>query len=450
MIRAPSLRLRLVTASLAWIVVSLAITGVLLVWLFRSHIEHRFDRTLYDHLEELAAAAEIGADGAPMLSWEPADPRFKPALSGWYWQIVADGQTLRTSASLNGATLAVQGPGIGHPHAYRYATGPAGETLRLIVQDIVLPGRQQPLTVTIAGPCADIHTDVRSFAGHLALSLGVLAVTLGVLVRLQVGYGLRPLGNVQSGLNAVRLGARDQLAESDSPAEVLPLIQEVNALLRQRQAMIERARAEAGDLAHALKTPIAVISNEAGRIGDSAGAIIQGEIGRMRQAVEHHLVRARAAAGFRSPHARAALDEVLADVRFSLERLYPERALMVTTPTGASFAGEADDLGEMIGNLADNAGKWARGRIAIEAAVVGERLTITVDDDGPGLDAAGRVAAVERGGRLDTDKPGHGLGLSIVAHLAELYGGRLTLSPSQLGGLRAELDLPAGSASQAD
>ncbi|NVN84925.1 MAG: HAMP domain-containing histidine kinase [Rhodopseudomonas sp.] len=444
MTRAPALRLRLVTASLAWIVVSLAITGVLLVWLFRSHIEQRFDRTLYDHLEELAAAAEIGAGGAPTLSWEPADPRFKPALSGWYWEIHADGLMLRASPSLNGATLGVQGPGAGQPRSYQYAKGPAGEDLRLIVQDIVLPERPGALTIVVAGPCTDIHTDVRSFAGNLAMSLGVLALTLGMLVLLQVGYGLRPLCNMQSALNAVRLGSRDQLAESDSPAEVLPLIEEVNALLRQRQAMIERARAEAGDLAHALKTPIAAISNEAGRIDDEAGAIIQAEIGRMRQAVEHHLVRARAAAGFRSPHARAALDDVLADVQFSLQRLYPEQAVVVETPAGASFAGQADDLGEMIGNLADNAGKWARGRITIAAAVVGERLAVTVDDDGPGLDAAGQIAAVERGGRLDTEKPGHGLGLSIVAHLAELYGGRLTLSSSPLGGLHAELDLPAG------
>ncbi|KIZ39392.1 MULTISPECIES: ATP-binding protein [Rhodopseudomonas] len=444
MTHAPSLRFRLVIASLAWIVVSLAITGVLLVWLFRSHIEQRFDRTLYDHLEELAAGAEIGADGAPTLSWEPADPRFQPALSGWYWEILADGGILRASPSLSGRSLGVPGPGVGQPHAYRYVKGPAGENLRLIVQDIVLPGRPQPLTVLVAGPCTDIHTDVRRFAGNLALSLGVLGLTLGVLVLLQVGYGLRPLRHVRSALNAIRLGSRDQLAERDSPAEVLPLIQEINALLRQRQAMIERAREQAGDLAHALKTPIAVISNEAGQLDEQAGGIIKAEISKMRQAVEHHLVRARAAAGFRSPHARAALDGVLADVQFSLKRLYPERAITVATQADACFAGQADDLGEMIGNLADNAGKWARERIEIGAAVAGERLAVTIDDDGPGLDAAGRTAALARGGRLDTDKPGHGLGLSIVAHLAELYGGRLTLSPSPLGGLRAELDLPAG------
>ncbi|ABD89833.1 sensor histidine kinase [Rhodopseudomonas palustris] len=443
MTRAPSLKLRLVSASLAWVVVSLAVTGVLLVWLFRSHIERRFDLTLHDHLEELAAAAELDERGGPTLSWEPADPRFKPALSGWYWEIRADGGILRASASLGGAPLAGQSPGVGRPASYQYVQGPAGESLRVIVQDIVLPNRAAPLTVLVAGPCLDIHADVRSFAGTLALSLGLLGLTLGALVLLQVGYGLRPLRAVQSALNAIRFGTRDQLDETAGPVEVLPLIQEVNALLRQRQATIDLARAEAGDLAHALKTPIAVISNEAALIAGASGAVLKAEIDRMRRAVEHHLVRSRAAAGFRAPHARAALAEVLADVRFSLQRLYPERAVSIEAPDDAWFAGQADDLGEMIGNLADNAGKWARHRIAIGVALAGQRLIVTVDDDGPGLDGADRVAAIQRGGRLDSEKPGHGLGLSIVAHLAELYGGRLTLTPSPQGGLRAELDLPA-------
>jgi signal transduction histidine kinase len=350
---------------------------------------------------------------------------------------------LRASPSLDAATLSAPGPGIGRPASYQYVNGPAGERLRAIAQDIVLPSRSEPITVVVAGPCSDIHADVSRFAGTLALSLGLLGVILGALVLLQVRYGLRPLGALQTALNAVRRGTRDQLDSSDAPVEVRPLIDELNALLRQRQAMTERARCEAGDLAHALKTPIAVIGNEAGKIGGEAGEILKAEIARMRRAVEHHLVRARAAAGAHSPLARTALDDVLADVRFSMARLYPGKTLDVAPPGGVQFAGAADDLGEMIGNLADNAGKWSRSRIAISAAVSGQRLSVAVDDDGPGLDEAGCAAATTRGGRLDTDKPGHGIGLSIVAYLAELYGGRLSLSASSLGGLRAELDLPA-------
>jgi signal transduction histidine kinase len=393
-------------------------------------------------MEELVAAAELDQNGSIKLSWEPADPRFKPPLSGWYWQLRAGGETLRVSPSLGGVAFAVTSPGIGQPATYQYVQGPANERLRVIVQDVVLPDSKAPFTVVVAGPCANIHQDVTGFAGILALSLGLLGLTLGALMVFQINFGLRPLVKVQSDLQNVRRGAVEELSETGSPVEIVPLVEEINALLRQRQTMTERARAEAGDLAHALKTPIAVISNEAAQIAGDSGAILKAEVDRMRHVVEHHLVHARVNAGFRSPHISAALDDVFKDIRFSVARLYPDKSLAIESAPGLHFAGEAEDLGEMIGNLADNAGKWSQSRLVVKASLAGPRLTITVDDDGPGLDQAQRDAATGRGERLDTKMPGHGLGLSIVAQLATLYGGRLTLSPSDLGGLRAELGLP--------
>ena len=443
MTEASSLRWRLAAGSMVWMIAALVATAVLLVLLFRSHIERRFDQSLQDHLEELVAAAEVDRDGSIGLSWEPADPRFKPPLSGWYWQMRAGGETLRASPSLSGVTLAVTPPGAGAAASYQYVQGPANERLRAIVQDIVLPDRTEPFTVVVAGPCSNIHQDVSSFAGILALSLSLLGLSLGALMVFQINFGLRPLAKVQSDLQAVRRGATDALSEVGSPVEVVPLIEEINALLRQRQTMTERARAEAGDLAHALKTPIAVISNEAGQIAGESGAVLKGEINRMRQVLEHHLVRARSNAGFRAPHVRAGLDDVLKDIRFSAERLYPDKSLTIEASPDLHFSGEADDLGEMVGNLADNAGKWSRSRVVVRACLAGPRLAVTVDDDGPGIDEAEQEMAVGRGERLDTKLPGHGLGLSIVAQLAALYGGRLTLSRSDLGGLRAALDLPA-------
>jgi signal transduction histidine kinase len=439
----PSLRWRLAAGSMVWMTAALLATAVLLVLLFRSHIERRFDQSLQDHLEELVAAAEIDRDGSIKLTWEPADPRFKPPLSGWYWQMRAGDENLHASPSLGGILLTVTSPGVGAPATYQYAQGPANERLRAIVQDIVLPDRNQPFTVVVAGPCANIHQDVTSFTGILALSLGLLGLSLGALMVFQINFGLRPLAKVQADLQKVRHGTTEALSEAGSPVEIVPLIAEINALLRQRQTMTERARTEAGDLAHALKTPIAVISNEATQIAGESGAVLKAEIGRMRQVLEHHLVRARANAGFLVPHVSAALDDVLNDIRFSVERLYPDKSLTIESSSQLHFAGNADDLGEMIGNLADNAGKWSRSRIVVKACLAGQRLAVTVEDDGPGLDEAERVMATERGERLDTKQPGHGLGLSIVAQLATLYDGRLTLSLSELGGLRASLDLPA-------
>lgn len=442
MIGPTSLRLRLIAGSLAWVVVSLAAMGIVLVLLFRSHIERRFDRTLHDHLEELAAAAEVDPDGHFKLTWEPADPRFKPPHSGWYWEVRAGADTLRRSPSLGFSTLAAPTPGAGQPNLIADTQGPADECLRLVVQDIVLPERPEPLTIVVAGPRVDIRRDVRSFASMLGLSLALLAVTLAALVLIQVGYGLRPLHNVQAAVNEVRHGSRKRLDKAGSPAEVLPLIEAVNGLLQQREASNERARAEAGDLAHALKTPIAIINNEAARIAGEIGETINVEVARMRRVVEHHLLRARALAGTDMPHAHAALDDILADVRFSIERLYPERTLVIEGQKGMTFAGEADDLGEMIGNLAENAAKWATSRIVITTGLANGRIGVTIDDDGPGLDEAAQSAALARGVRLETMKPGHGLGLSIVTQLVELYGGRLKLSRAPQGGLRAHIDVP--------
>jgi signal transduction histidine kinase len=440
---APSLRWRLAAGSMIWMITALVATAALLVLLFRSHIERRFDQALHDHLEELVAAAEVDRDGSIKLSWEPADPRFKAPLSGWYWQMRAGDETLRASPSLSAVTLAVTPPGAGAPATYQYVQGPGDVRLRAIVQDIVLPDRNQPFTLVVAGPCSNIHQDVSSFAGILALSLGLLGLSLGALMVFQINFGLRPLAKVQSDLQEVRRGGTEELSETGSPVEIVPLIEEINALLRQRRGMTERARAEAGDLAHALKTPIAVISNEAAQIAGESGTVLKAEISRMRQVLEHHLVRARTNAEFRAPHVRAALDDVINDLRFSTERLYPDKVLTIEASPDLHFKGEVDDLGEMVGNLADNAGKWSRSQVVVRASLVGPRLAVTVDDDGPGLDETERDLATGRGERLDTTMPGHGLGLSIVAQLAALYGGRLTLSRSDLGGLRAALDLPA-------
>lgn len=443
-----SLRARLLTISLVSIAVALALTGIALVILFRTHIERRFDGTLRDHLEEIAAAIEAGSDGRLKLSWEPADPRFKPPLSGWYWEVRSGSDVLRRSQSLGGATLPVASQGPGLPFSIREIYWPDDECLRVIVQDIRFPEKDQPLTVLVAGPRHEIRADVRSFAGLLAAALGLLAFVLGTLAFLQVGYGLRPLAAIRDALNDIRTGKHNRIDTEKGPNEVQPLIEEINALLAEREAKLERARTEAGDLAHALKTPIAIMANEAAAIGGDSGAALRTETRRMQRVVEHHLARARTAAGYRATGRSAAVAPVLADIRITIAKLSPDVALAIEPGERLCFAGDADDLGEMIGNLAENAAKWATSHIAVTAAAQGERLLVRVEDDGPGLEEGALAAATTRGERFDTRadfarRRGHGLGLSIVSELAALYGGTLTLGRSSLGGLRAVLDLPA-------
>lgn len=239
----------------------------------------------------------------------------------------------------------------------------------------------------------------------------------------------------------MRVGRRPRL-KADSPAEIAPLIDEVNGLLDERDAMVQQARAEAGNLAHALKTPIAVIRNEASGMGQERGAILKAETDKMARVLEHHLVAARAQVRHRAD-ANAPLDRVLEDVRFSLERVYPEKQLRIEAAGDLAVACAEDDLGEMIGNLADNACKWAKSAVRISAERSGGRILVSIDDDGAGLSEEEQATVLARGERLDESMPGHGLGLSIVAKLAAMHGGQLRLTRSKVGGLSAHLDLPA-------
>jgi signal transduction histidine kinase len=436
---------RLVGASLLLVAVALVITGVLLVVLFRAQMQRNLDQSLGDHLEELVSAVKAGSGGNIDMTWQPADRRFRTPLSGWYWELRSSGSSLKRSPSLKEHSLAVKTPdkADGAVHKFLRVIGPGGEQIRVIVQRTTLSGSRQPFTVMVAAPCVTIRQDVHLFARQLAVSLVVLGVLLSALTIVQVGYGLRPLRRMQSALSLVRSGQRSRLAGGGAAAEVAPLVDELNALLDEREAAVERARAEAGDLAHALKTPIAVIHNEAASVAGPSGAVLKAETEKMRRVVERHLINARATAGRRLPGTQASLDAVLDDVRFSMSRLYPARTLTFDAPQGLEFAGSDDDLGEMVGNLADNACKWAKQAVVIRATRRDGRLEIAVEDDGSGLPEEAHGQALARGGRLSETVPGHGLGLAIAVELAELYDGSLWLGRSPLGGLSAVLDLPA-------
>ena len=440
-LQARSLKFRLIAVSLAWLGFSLLATGAVLVLLFRAHMQRHFDQTLTSHLEELVAAASVSADGSLDLSWEPADPRFRKPLSGWYWE-VRSGQTVKRSPSLLDQNIPPLSGKPGAPGIFDNIAGPGDTRLRIAAEDFPQPASSGMLSVRVAGPCVTVQNDVFIFIGQLAAALMTLDLTLGALIAVLVTYGLRPLATMRAKLSDVRLGRGSRLA-ADGPSEIAPLIDELNELLDERDEMVTKARTEAGNLAHALKTPIAVIRNEASGLPEKQGAAIKAEASKMTRVVEHHLVNAQAQIKQRRVPSCASLNRVMADVRFSLKRIYPERQLEFGIADGLAAACAEDDLGEMIGNLADNACKWAARRVRISARRAGGRVLVQIDDDGLGLTDEQVPRVLARGKRLDESVPGHGLGLSIAAKVAMLHGGTLSLERSEMGGLAAILDLPA-------
>jgi signal transduction histidine kinase len=435
-----SLKTRLIAVSLAWLIFSLLATGAVLVLLFRAHMQRHFDQTLLGNLEELAATVQAESGGAVKLTWEPADPRYRKAASGWYWEVRRGERTVKASPSLMGQTIPIVASAASNLQVLDDTRGPGGVRLRIMAKRVPQPDGDA-LFVAVSGPCVTVQHDVFTFIGQLAAALITLGLMLGALIAAQVTFGLRPLHMVRAALADIRLG-RHARFDSDRPAEIAPLIDELNTLLDERDAMVAEARAEAGNLAHALKTPIAVIRNEASEMRGSTGAALKEEADKMARVVEYHLVRARAQARPRQQAARASLDAVMEDIRFSLQRLYPERRLDIDIPKGLTAACSEDDLGEMIGNLADNACKWGKRRVRISGEKSNGRLRVRIEDDGAGLTEEQCIQVLARGKRLDERMPGHGLGLSIASQLAHLHGGDLRLQRSQLGGLSGVLDLP--------
>jgi signal transduction histidine kinase len=263
-------------------------------------------------------------------------------------------------------------------------------------------------------------------------------------VLIQVRFGLQPLRRIQQSIVAIRTGKAQRL-EGEFPAEITPLSDELNILIEHNAAVLERARTQVSNLAHGLKTPLSVLTNEAGQAAGPLAETVRRQTGAMRRQVDHYLARARTAAAARILGARTDVAPVVEDLRRALERIYAERAIqiLVACETGLGFRGDRQDLEEMLGNLMDNGCKWAKGKVAVDIHRLDGRLVCHVDDDGLGLTEEERTAVFDRGTRLDESVPGTGLGLAIVREIAELHGGTISLDRSPLGGLRAVLVLPA-------
>ncbi len=452
-----SLRFRLLAGTLFWIAVSIVAAGWSLGSLFRAHVDAQFHAELTTHLDQLAANLALDAGGRPVLSLPLSDPRLERPYSGCYWQVdaVAGTAGLLRSRSLWDGVLAVPDdtPADGEIHRHRI-DGPGGARLRAVERvmrlDDARPGEARVLRLIAASDEALMEEPIARFENALWIALGALAAGLVLAAVMQVVVGLAPLNRLRAALAAVHGGSAQRL-EGRFPAEVMPLVDEFNRVLAQKAEVVERARTQAGNLAHALKTPLSVLANAAdtalaARDGHELAGLVREQVDTARRQVDYHLARAQsAAAAMQSASSRTALGPVIDGLMRAMQRLHADRELdLVVQPLAATlaFRGDAQDLQEMLGNLIDNACKWAAHRVEVSAVAQADRLVVTVDDDGRGLPREQRDAMLQRGMRADEEVPGSGLGLAIVDDLARLYGGEVALGESPLGGLRAELSLP--------
>lgn len=448
MTQAPrSLQWRLLAGMGLWIFLSLVLTGLVLAGLFREHVESQLQADLRLELDRLTAGFEVRADGGPALSNPDADPRWRLPYSGRYWQLNAVGKPgLLRSRSLWDAVLRLPGDtlpdGEVHVHALQ---GPSGQSLLALerqVSDDGAPGRHWQLIV--AADTAPFRGAVSRFIGLMAAALGILALALMLAAWVQLRIGLSPLRRLQQGLNRLRSGAVNRVTDV-YPREIQPLIDDFNVVLEQKEQVLAQARTQAGNLAHALKTPLTILANAAhGQEGELAELVLE-QVAVARRQVDWHLARARAAASAGSGGISTAVAPVAASLQRVMAKVHAGKSLDfgLSCPDSLCFAGEEHDLMEMLGNLLDNACKWAKGRVSIRATGESGQLTIRVADDGPGLPAETVDLVLQRGVRMDERIPGSGLGLAIVDELARLHGGGVKLAASEWGGVEAVLTLPA-------
>jgi len=437
-----SLTLRLALLAGLWVAVGLGVAAWFVAGVAVAQIEAALDTRLAALLDAAVGATALDDTGRVAIERPPAGADFDTVFSGAYWQVTGPDGATTTSRSLWDQTLPTT-PGRRDAPSQRDAAGPRGDRLRIAERDVLFPGAPGVTHVAVALSCAPTQAEVARLKRGLGLAFGLLGTGLVAGVVLQVVVGLAPLRRARRALAEVRDGSRDALALG-APSEIAPLVAEIDALIAQNRATLERARAHVGNLAHALKTPVAVLRNALAAVPPDLDAARM-EAASLERLVQHHLARARSAAvatGAAMPE--LAPFAVAQEVAAALRRLFAPRrlAIEVLGDRTARLRADPQDVTEMLGNLMENACKWAYVRVAVTIAVEPRGVRITVTDDGPGLPPGMEDAALARGGRLDEAAPGSGLGLAIVADLATLYGGGLRLGRGSRGGLIAELSLP--------
>jgi len=447
--RTGSLTRRIIGVAALWIAALLLIGGFALDRVLTRSIVDTFDTQLVRVLNSMIAASEIGPDGEVRFNRPPADQQFIEPYSGLYFQISGAGADTFASRSLWDRRLLVSNT---HddvkPHLYdsnEFSSLGHAEPLRIAERDAILPGSKIRWRFQVAQSRETIDDQIRRLRSTLFWSFFALGIGLLVLAALQTFYGLWPLRRVRREVASIRSGEETRISQQ-FPTEIRPLTEEINQLLAHSEEQAEEARRHAGNLAHALKTPLTVITNAAtARAPDLADTVCR-EALVMRRQVDHHLARARAIGRRASAHSRARVWESLEAVQRAVDRLYENVTVDISGNHQAEVRVERQDLDEMLGNLVENAAKYGGGRVFVTVEPRGPTVDILIEDDGPGIPEEDRGSLFTRGARLDTTgKPGTGLGLAIVRDVAQIYGGKVALEESEdLGGLLARLTLPSG------
>ncbi len=455
-----SLAFRLFATAAAWVLLVLPIAGTIIYSLYRQEVEASFDRRLGVLLTVLLNDTIDRGDQEPGEPKDVGEPLFEITHSGWYWQIRPlddKGGRSIVSRSLAGLSIPLPSEHNIEPNDREMRIGnldgPLEQKLR-VAETIYVFGqgkKAQRYSVAVAGTLVEVETSLQKFRARLAMALALAGVGLLAVTLFQIRFGLLPLRKMEQGLSAIRSGETSRL-DVELPQEIEPLQHELNALLKSNQDIVERARTHVGNLAHALKTPLAVMTNEASDDNSALARKVAEQTEIMTNQVNLYLDRARMAARIGVIGRVTEVRPVSESIMRALERIYRDKQLSFSMdcPPGARFQGERQDLEEMLGNLLDNASKWARSQVSLSAVPVANPtangalnwLEIRVDDDGPGLTQEQMADPIIRGRRLDETKPGSGLGHSIVADLAHSYHGKLVLERSQYGGLCARLTLP--------
>ena len=451
-----SIAQRLFISAIGWSVALLLIAGVIFSTLYTRTAEQALDQRLNVYLRALVADLVTSAEDKKFELGQLGEPQFELPLSGWYWQITQLGEenpTVRASRSLFAyrlPPLADLNIPAGQGAARQgYSVDPEGRRIRIIEREIEVDD-YGTFRVQVAANTNEVERQVWHFQIILIITFVILALGLAGASVLQVQFGLRPLRSLQDQVAAIRRGEREKI-EGRFPDDLAPLAGELNLLIAANREILDRARTQVGNLAHALKTPLSVLLNEANTESGSLADKVRDQVTVMRDQVTWYLDRARAAARAAVIGASTEIEPVVNSLLRTFGKVYGERNIEFHGRISADlrFRGEKQDLQEIIGNLLDNAGKWASNRVELSAAALPESadsrasIELFIDDDGPGLPEGSRQEALARGKRLDETKPGSGLGLAIVADLVAGHGGEIALEESPLGGLRVRLRLPA-------
>lgn len=454
-----SVAFRLFATSIAWTLVVLPLAAWLILSLYREDVKVGFDNTLIKLVDAITIDSMATIDNQPELPPNRYEPLFEVPNSGWYWQIrpidIPSAGSL-VSASLATGTLtspfALKFPADKTGKRWINTTGPDGRAIRIVevVNSLGYQADRPRYSIIVAGPYDWIEALITQFRSRLAIALSLVGLGLLAVTLVQIQFGLAPLRRVERGLAAVRSGEAKELG-GGLPAEIEPLQNELNALIRSNQDIIDRARTQVGNLAHALKTPLAVITNEARDDKSEFAAKVVEQAQIMRTQVNHYLERAQMAARANVIGRATPVAPIAEALGRTLERINRDKgvSIWVACPESLRFQGEKQDLEEMLGNLLDNACKWCRSSVYLTVTQphagsrsLNRRLMITVEDDGPGLTPEQCERIGKRGQRLDESKPGTGLGLSIVSDIATSYRGSMALETSPRGGLLVRLELP--------